>query len=81
MTDKVSGQEVAPQQGPSKQRIFVTYSNATASPRSEQLLGEKLILGHHKAINYIDKDGVRHVIEGTPQHRSDQSLGSVDKVA
>ncbi|MFS2039976.1 hypothetical protein [Agrobacterium tumefaciens] len=75
MTQETLPQVDAPQQGPSKERIFTTYSNATASPKSEQLFGEKLILGHHKAINYIDKNGKRFVIEGTPEHRSEQSFG------
>ncbi|UXS05585.1 hypothetical protein [Agrobacterium tumefaciens] len=75
MAQETLPQEDAPKQGPSKERIFVTYSNATASPRSEQLFGEKLILGHHKAINYIDKTGQRFVIEGVPEHRSSQSFG------
>ncbi|KIP99525.1 hypothetical protein RU07_18840 [Agrobacterium tumefaciens] len=39
------------------------------------MTGQKIILGHHKALNYIDKSGRRYVIEGAPEHKAEQSLG------
>lgn len=43
-----------------KERIFVTYTTATAP------WADGPVLGHHAVLNYIDKNGNHQVIEGKP---------------
>jgi hypothetical protein len=43
------------------ERIFLTYTNATAVPY------EGTELGHHVVLNYIDSDGVHHTLQGVPE--------------
>jgi hypothetical protein len=42
------------------EKIFMTYTNATAVPY------EGTTLGHHIVLNYIDADGYHHTLQGTP---------------
>lgn len=44
------------------ERIFMTYTNATAVPYQGSTLG------HHIVLNYIDADGVHHTLQGVPGH-------------
>ena len=42
------------------EKIFMTYTNATAVPY------EGTTLGHHIVLNYIDDDGKHHTLQGAP---------------
>jgi hypothetical protein len=44
------------------ERIFLTYTNATAVPYQGSTLG------HHIVLNYIDADGIHHTLQGVPEH-------------
>jgi hypothetical protein len=44
------------------ERIFMTYTSATAVP----YVGTTL--GHHIVLNYIDADGNHHTLQGVPQY-------------
>lgn len=46
-----------------RERIFLTYTNASALPY------HGAILGHHVVLNYIDSNGVHHTLEGTPERK------------
>jgi hypothetical protein len=50
------------------ERIFLTYTNATAIPYQ----GSEL--GHHIVLNYIDSNGEHHTLQGVPEHRFDHSI-------
>lgn len=50
------------------ERIFLTYTNATAVPY------EGTELGYHIVLNYIDSDGVHHTLQGVPEHRFDHNI-------
>jgi hypothetical protein len=41
-----------------RERIFLTYTNASALPY------HGAVLGHHVVLNYIDSNGVHHTLEG-----------------
>jgi hypothetical protein len=45
------------------ERIFLTYTNATAVPYQGS------VLGHHIVLNYIDANGAHHTLQGTPEHK------------
>jgi hypothetical protein len=51
------------------ERIFLTYTNATAVPYQES------VLGHHVVLNYIDSHGVIHTLQGTPEYKFEHNLG------
>jgi hypothetical protein len=50
------------------EKIFLTYTNATAVPyRGTEL-------GHHTVLNYIDSNGEHHTLQGVPEHRFDHNI-------
>jgi len=53
------------------EKIFLTYTNATAVPYQGS------VLGHHVVLNYIDSSGNHFTIEGVPQHKFDHNLGKL----
>jgi hypothetical protein len=52
-----------------RERIFLTYTNASSLPY------HGAILGHHVVLNYIDANGYHHTLEGVPEHRFDRNAG------
>jgi hypothetical protein len=46
-----------------RERIFLTYTNASALPY------HGAVLGHHVVLNYIDSNGVHHTLEGVPERK------------
>jgi hypothetical protein len=44
------------------EKIFLTYTNATAVPYQGS------VLGHHIVLNYVDSIGVHHTLQGVPQN-------------
>ncbi|MEH2557190.1 hypothetical protein V1286_004719 [Bradyrhizobium algeriense] len=46
-----------------RERIFLTYTNASAVPY------HGAVLGHHVVLNYIDSNGVHHTLEGVPERK------------
>jgi hypothetical protein len=57
------------------ERIFMTYTNATAVPYQGSTLG------HHIVLNYIDADGYHHTLQGVPQNRFGHSLDKLSASA
>ena len=49
------------------ERIFLTYTNATAVPYQGS------VLGHHIVLNYIDADGNHYTLQGMPEHKFDHN--------
>jgi hypothetical protein len=54
------------------EKIFLTYTNATAVPYQGS------VIGHHIVLNYIDSNGFHHTLQGFPEHRFDHNI---DKLA
>jgi hypothetical protein len=55
------------------EKIFLTYTNATAVPYQGSTLG------HNTVLNYIDADGIHHTLQGVPEntfHRNFDKLGA-----
>jgi hypothetical protein len=50
------------------ERIFLTYTNATAVPYQGS------VLGHHIVLNYIDANGVHHTLQGVPEHTFEHNI-------
>jgi hypothetical protein len=50
------------------ERIFLTYTNATAVPYQGS------VLGHHIVLNYIDSDGYHHTLQGVPETKFDHNI-------
>src|SRR5229473_1043252 len=50
------------------EKIFLTYTNATAVPYQGSVLGRHIIL------NYIDSNGFHHTLQGSPEHRFEHNL-------
>jgi hypothetical protein len=50
------------------ERIFLTYTNATAVPY------QGTVLGHHIVLNYIDSNGQHHMLQGVPERRFDHNI-------
>jgi hypothetical protein len=52
------------------ERIFLTYTSATAVPYQGSTIG------HHIVLNYVDKDGNHHRLDGGPstkhEHNADK---------
>jgi hypothetical protein len=46
-----------------RERIFLTYTNASALPY------QGAVLGHHVVLNYIDSNGYHHTLEGVPERK------------
>jgi hypothetical protein len=53
------------------ERIFLTYTNATAVPY------EGSTLGHHIVLNYIDANGNHYTLQGVPKHPTNTILISL----
>jgi hypothetical protein len=43
------------------ERIFMTYTNASAVPYQGSTIG------HHIVLNYVDSDGKHHTLDGKPE--------------
>jgi hypothetical protein len=50
-----------------RERIFLTYTNASSLPY------HGAILGHHVVLNYIDANGRHYTLEGVPEQRVDRN--------
>ena len=50
------------------EKIFLTYTNASALPYQGS------VLGHHIVLNYIDSDGIHHTLQGLPEHTFDHNI-------
>ena len=46
-----------------RERIFLTYTNASALPY------QGAVLGHHVVLNYIDSNGDHYTLEGVPERK------------
>jgi len=44
------------------EKIFLTYTNATAVPYQGS------VLGHHIVLNYVDANGAHHTLQAVPEH-------------
>ena len=53
------------------ERIFLTYTNASAIPHQGS------VLGHHIVLNYIDSDGKHHTLQGMPEHKFDRNAAKL----
>jgi hypothetical protein len=50
------------------EKMFLTYTNATAVPYQGS------VLGHHIVLNYIDSNGYHHTLQGVPEQRFDHNI-------
>ncbi|MBR1282267.1 hypothetical protein JQ597_09495 [Bradyrhizobium sp. AUGA SZCCT0177] len=50
------------------ERIFMTFTNASALPY------QGAVLGHHIVLNYIDSEGKHHTLEGVPEQKFDRNV-------
>src|SRR5438552_4428441 len=50
------------------EKIFLTYTNATAVPYQGS------VLGHHIVLNYVDSNCHHHTLQGVPERRFDHNL-------
>ncbi len=57
------------------ERIFLTYTNATAVPY------EGSVLGHHIVLNYVDSDGLHHTLQRVPEHRFEHNIDKLGAFA
>lgn len=53
------------------ERIFLTYTNASAIPY------QGATLGHHIVLNYIDSDGKHYTLQGMPEHKFDRNAAKL----
>ena len=53
------------------EKIFLTYTNATAVPY------HRSVLGHHIVLNYIDSNGVHRTLQGVPEHGFHHNIGFI----
>lgn len=53
------------------EKIFLTYTNATAVPYQGS------VLGHHVVLNYIDANGDHHTLQGVPEHKFEHNVGKL----
>jgi hypothetical protein len=53
------------------ERIFLTYTNASAVPYQGS------VLGHHIVLNYVDADGKQYTLQGMPEHRFDHNVAKL----
>jgi hypothetical protein len=53
------------------EKIFLTYTNATAVPYQGS------VLGRHIVLNYIDSNGVHHTLQGVPENPIDHNFGKL----
>src|SRR5947209_3727502 len=54
-----------------QEKIFLTYTSATAIPYQGSTLG------HHAVLNYIDSSGYHHTLQGTPEHKFEHNIGKM----
>ena len=52
------------------EKIFLTYTNATAVPYQGS------VLGHHVGLNYIDSNGRHHTLQGAPEGKFGSDIES-----
>ena len=52
-----------------RERIFLTYTNASSLPY------HGAILGHHVVLNYINANGDHYTLEGVPERKFDRNAG------
>ena len=57
------------------ERIFITYTNATAIPY------QGTTLAHHAVLNYIDSKGRHFTLEGMPEHKFNRNVEKLLAVA
>jgi hypothetical protein len=50
------------------EKIFLTYSNATALPYQGS------VLGYHVVLNYIDSNGKHHTLQGVPEQKFEHNI-------
>jgi hypothetical protein len=50
------------------ERIFITYTNATAIPYQGSTWA------HHAVLNYIDSKGFHHTLEGMPKRKFNRNV-------
>ena len=53
------------------ERIFLTYTNATALPYQGS------VLGHHIVLNYIDSNGIHHTLQAMPEHKFEHNAAKL----
>jgi hypothetical protein len=53
------------------ERIFLTYTNATAMPYQGS------VLGHHIVLNYIDSKGDHHILQAIPERKFEHNAEKV----
>jgi hypothetical protein len=53
------------------ERIFLTYTNATAVPYQGS------VLGHHIVLNYIDSNGAHHTLQGKPERKFEHNIAKL----
>jgi hypothetical protein len=53
------------------EKIYMTYTNATAMPYAGWTFG------HHIVLNYIDAEGNHHTLQGVPEHPFRHNLGKL----
>jgi len=53
------------------EKIFMTYTNATAVPYQGSTLG------HHVVLNYINADGHHHTLQGVPENPFQHNISKV----
>jgi hypothetical protein len=53
------------------ERIFLTYTNATAVPYQGS------VLGHHVVLNYIDSNGKHYTLQGMPEKKFDHNAAKL----
>jgi hypothetical protein len=53
------------------ERIFLTYTSASAVPYQGS------VLGHHTVLNYIDSNGVHYTLQGVPENGFKHNLAKL----
>jgi hypothetical protein len=53
------------------EKIFLTYTIATAVPYQGSTIG------HHIVLNYVDSDGKRHTLQGMPERPHRRNVGKL----
>ena len=51
-----------------REKIFLTYTNATALPY------HGAVFAHHVVLNYIDANGKHHTLEGVPERKFNHNV-------
>jgi hypothetical protein len=53
------------------ERIFLTYTNASAVPYQGSTIG------HHIVLNYVDSNGEHHTLQGMPERPYRRNVGKL----